>query len=66
MFFAFAVLAVGLAVASFRAREKGTKLLLGVFCFLNAFCAIHVVWKEDPYAFKLKPNDGYSEPDYRR
>jgi hypothetical protein len=60
--YVFGLLAIGLAFACLRADGKGARIFLGVFCALNAFCAVHAIFHNDPYAFKLRPNDGYIEP----
>lgn len=66
MVYLFAILALGLAIACFKADGKGAKIFLGLCCALNAVCAVHAVLNNDPYAYKLRPNDGYIEPAYRR
>lgn len=66
MVFVFATFAVGLAYAAYCTREKGSKLFLIACCILNLACIIKAVSDNDPYAYKLKPNDGISEPNYRR
>jgi len=60
------VLALGLAIAAYKAETSPVRWFLIVFCLLNAFTAASVIHQKDPYAFKLRPNDGASEPSLRR
>jgi hypothetical protein len=64
--YVFAVLALGLAIAAYRATERSTRIFLIICCLLNVLGIVKAVVTEDPYAFKLRPNDGIDEPPYRR
>jgi hypothetical protein len=65
MAFVFLTLAIGLAIAAWRAQEKITRLWCLGCCVLNAVAAIHIVASNHEYAWKLMPNDGSYEPAYR-
>ena len=60
------ILALGLAIAACKAETATVRWFLIVCCLLNAFTAASVIYDKDPYAFKLRPNDGTSEPALRR
>ena len=66
MIFLFAALALGLAVAAYNARDRGTRVFLVVCCVLNLAGIVKVVISDDPYAFKLHPAGGDIDPPYRR
>jgi hypothetical protein len=66
MVFVFTIFAVGLAYAAYCERGKGARLFLLACCILNLACIFKAVSNNDPYAYKLKPNDGINEPSYRR
>lgn len=66
MIFVFSVLAFGLAIAAYRAAERGMRVFLLVCCLLNVLGIAKAVVTDDPYAFKLRPNDGTVDPAYRR
>ena len=61
----FGVLAVGLGFAAWRVADRNTRIFLIACGLLNAFGAIAMVVTHDPYAFRLHPNNGHEEPDYR-
>lgn len=65
MVFVFTVLAIGLACAAFKASGMTRAILIGC-CLLNLAGVGKAVFTHDPYAFKLKPNDGIIEPALRR
>lgn len=62
----FLVLAAGLAVAAYRADDKAGRWFMAICCVGNLAAAVHMIAKDDRYAFRFKPNDGYYEPAYRR
>lgn len=60
------ILALGLAFAAYKSATSSVRWFLLVCCLLNAFTAALVIHQKDPYAFKLRPNDGTLEPSWRR
>lgn len=65
MVFVFATLAVGLAIAGMKA-SGGIRIFLFCCCLFNLAGVGKAVITSDPYAFKLRPNDGVIEPALRR
>lgn len=67
MVYVFLVLACGLVVAAIKAEEKSSRYWFLVWAALNIAGAVKAVVTDDPWAFRLKPNNGvYDEPVYRR
>ncbi|CAN7381779.1 hypothetical protein LJR168_002331 [Pseudoxanthomonas sp. LjRoot168] len=62
----FIVLAIGLAFAAHRTTDKLVRVSCMVLCLANLAGAATAIYKDDPYAFKLRPNDGEYDPNYRR
>jgi hypothetical protein len=60
------ILALGLGFAAYKAETAVIKWFLITCCLLNALTAASVIYDKDPYAFKLRPNDGTLEPALRR
>lgn len=66
MVFVLFTLAAGLAVATYAARDRGTRLWLAFWCLVNLAAGIKMIVDDFPFAYRLLPNPGYSEPAYRR
>ncbi|MFC6184976.1 hypothetical protein ACFPZ9_12060 [Pseudoxanthomonas japonensis] len=62
----FIVFAIGLAIAAYRTSDKFIRVFCAIFCMANLAGAATAIYKDDPYAFKLRPNDGEYDPNYRR
>ena len=60
------LLACGLAIAAYKADPGFVRVFLVVCCLLNAAAATSSIIKRDPYAFRLKPNNGEVHDSYRR
>jgi hypothetical protein len=60
------LLAFGLGVCAYRSSDRTVRLFLAAFCLLNAAAAGHAIYVKDPYAFKLRPNNGAIEDNFRR
>ena len=66
MVYVFGFFAIGLAVAAYCSRERGTRIFFVCCCLLNLAGVAELLVTHDPYAFGLKPNNGVYEPNYRR
>lgn len=66
MFYVCSILALGLAFCAYKSQDKAVRIGLLCFCLLNVLAAGHAVYVKDPYAFKLRPNDGSIEDNLRR
>jgi len=60
------IFAVGLTIAAVRTRERALRWFWGGAALLNLIAATTMIGSQDQYAFKLKPDDGQYERDYRR
>lgn len=66
MAFVFAIFAIGLGIAAYKSKDRATRIFLAFWCVANLAGVVKAVVTDDPYAFKLRPNDGEIEPAYRR
>lgn len=66
MVFVLAVMALGTLIGALRVQERGFRIFLLCCCALNVAAIVMMLTKNDPYAFRLKPSSGWSEPVYRR
>lgn len=66
MVFVLFTLAAGLGIAAWRAKTRGTKIWLAVWCVLNLTAAVKMIADDFPYAYRLLPNTGHSEPAHYR
>jgi hypothetical protein len=60
-FFAFV-----LAISAYRTEPGGVRKVLVGFCLLNLLAVGQAIYESDPYVFKLKPNNGEIEGNYRK
>jgi hypothetical protein len=60
------VLAIGLGFSAYHSSDRTIRMLLAAFCLLNLAVAGHAIYVKDPYAFKLRPNNGAVEDSFRR
>ena len=60
------IFVIGLAVAAIRTKDRLLRWLWGGAALLNLLVAVSMVSNDDPFAFRLRPDDGYYERDYRR
>ena len=66
MVYVLGVFALGLAIAAYKARDRSSRIFLALCCALNLAGAAKAIAEKDPFAFKLRPNDGKYEPAIRR
>jgi hypothetical protein len=67
MMFVCAFFGFALAIATYLNRhDKATWIFLLSFCLLNFYVAFDMYATNYENAFKLAPNDGQIEPNYRR
>lgn len=65
MVFVFLVFAIGLAIAAYQTKETAMRVFFIACCLLNLAGVGVAIYKNDPYAFKLRPaSEGY-DPDDR-
>lgn len=60
------ILAAGLAIAAYKAGPGSVRIGLLAFSILNALGAASSITKNDPYAYRLMPNNGQSHDSFRR
>jgi len=60
------IFAIGLSIAAMRTRDKALRWIWGGAAALNVVAAIAMISSDDQYAFRLQPDDGRYERDYRR
>lgn len=67
MLYTFAFIALSLLFAAWKSRkDRATVIFLLCGVALNIGGIYKAVSKNDPYAYKLRPNDGEYDPPYRR
>lgn len=69
MVYIFVILAVGLSLVAWKSTERSTRYWCLAWAILNALAATKAIVTDDPWAFRLKPNDwadSLDEYGYRR
>lgn len=60
------IFAVGLTIAAVRTRDRALRWFWSGAAALNLIAAMTMIGSQDSYAFKLRPDVGDYERDYRR
>lgn len=60
----FIIFAAGLAIGAYVNKDRPARILCIIFCLANLAGAATAIYTNDPYAFKLRPNNGEYEPSY--
>ena len=66
MIYVLLILAAGLALAAWFARDRSTRIFLLLCCALNVAAAMKMMHDGFPYAYRLMPNAEGIEPAYFR
>lgn len=66
MVFVFGGLAAMLLFVAYRTKDKVGRLIFLGFALLNLVALVMALAERHPYRFKLMPDDGQYERDYRR
>jgi len=64
MAFVFGALAIGLAIAAWRATIQLDRWFFGVCALLNVMGIVKLLVTEDPYAWRVRPNPCNDGPHY--
>jgi hypothetical protein len=61
----FLVFAIVLAFVAYKTDDRTVRIFCTIICLANLAGAAKAIYTNDEYAYKLRPNDGAYDPDYR-